>query len=70
MTTLRSKSPLGWKKPTLPEYTPRRLASSSSMISMARTLGAPVMDPIGKVARKMASVVTSSRSVHCTVEII
>ena len=67
MTTLRSKR--RWAGADAARVDAPAL-SSSSMIRMARTLGAPVMDPMGKVARKMDSVVTSPRSVHCTVEII
>ncbi len=34
---------------------PREVGSSSSMISMARTLGAPVIEPPGKVARSRSA---------------
>ena len=38
-----------------PPYAPRRSGSSSSMISIARTFGAPVIVPAGKVARNASS---------------
>ena len=47
----RSKSPAGSNQPIAPQYGPRRTGSSSSMISIARIFGAPVIDPPGKVAR-------------------
>ena len=37
--------------PIAPQYTPRRVGSSSAMICIARTLGAPVIDPPGNAAR-------------------
>ena len=48
-------------EPTAPEYSQRRLGSKSSMISMARTLGVPVMVPAGNVARMSSSVRRSPR---------
>src|SRR5436190_1289522 len=36
--------------PSEPQYAPRGVSSSSAMISMARTLGAPVIEPPGKAA--------------------
>ena len=49
MTTLKSKSFSGVKYPIVPEYKPRLVSSSFSIIFIAETLGAPVMLPIGKV---------------------
>ena len=46
-----------------PVYSPRLPCSSSSMISMARYLGAPVMDPPGKAAFSRS--VTSIPSASC-----
>src|SRR5688572_89141 len=48
-------------EPTAPEYSQRRLGSRSSMISIARTLGVPVMVPAGNVARMSSSVPRSPR---------
>ena len=39
------------KYPITPPYGPRRVGSSSSMISIARTFGAPESVPAGKHAR-------------------
>src|SRR4030095_10345930 len=50
------------KYPTAPPYTPRRTGSSSSMISMARILGAPLRVPAGNVARKASKQSRSSAS--------
>ena len=58
-----------------PLYTPRPVSSKAAMCRMALSLGAPVIDPMGKVARMMSSGVTPSAKVHeteliiwCTVE--
>src|SRR3989304_4567239 len=40
--------------PIAPVYRPRAVGSTSSMISMARIFGAPVMEPPGKVARRQS----------------
>src|SRR6516162_11089028 len=45
-----------------PAYIPRRVFSSSSMISIARTLGAPETVPAGKHAISASKQSTSSRS--------
>ena len=47
-----SPDPGGERNPTAPQYTPRGESSSSAMISMVRTLGAPVTDPQGKSGRE------------------
>ena len=52
----------------LPQYTPRSVGSSSAMISMARTFGAPVIEPPGKVARSRSVAVTPGMSSPTTVE--
>src|SRR5687768_3559502 len=52
--------------PTAPAYGPRDTGSSSSMISIARILGAPVMVPAGKVARKTSSPERSALSLPST----
>src|SRR5262249_7104124 len=55
MATERSKSPSSPIQPTAPVYTPRACGSSSASTSMARTLGAPVIEPAGKAARMASS---------------
>ena len=47
---------------------PRRVGSSSSMISIARTLGAPDSVPAGKHATTASTALRSRRSVPVTVE--
>jgi hypothetical protein len=47
---------------------PRLVGSSSSMISIARSLGAPDTVPAGKVARNTASALRSSFSLPSTLE--
>lgn len=52
MAMLHRLSPLKPNPPMAPVYRPRGWGSSSAMISVARFLGAPVMEPPGKQARK------------------
>ncbi len=68
MTTPRSARPSPLIHPNAPAYTPRGVSSTSSMISIVRRLGAPVIEPGGKSARSAPTVVTSSRSRPRTVE--
>src|SRR3989442_9812001 len=49
-----------------PQYTARRVGSSSAMICIARTLGAPVIDPPGNAARTRSA---ASRSEEHTSEL-
>ena len=49
-----SMSPPNPSQPTAPAYAPRRRPSSSEMICIARTLGAPETVPAGNVARRSA----------------
>jgi len=51
-----------------PAYGPRRTVSSSSMICMARTLGAPLTVPAGKVALRASMGVRPSARVPLTDE--
>ena len=53
-----------------PVYTPRGAPSSSRMIRVVRTFGAPVTDPQGKRASKIPPSPISSRSLAVTVEVI
>ena len=53
-----------------PVYTPRGESSSSPMICVVRTLGAPVTDPQGKRASKISPGPTPSPSLAVTVEVI
>ena len=46
-----------------PAYGPRLVGSSSSMISIARTLGAPLTVPAGNVARSTSTAVVPAREV-------
>src|SRR5205814_8638658 len=48
MAMLVSSAPVTLKYPMAPQYTPRSEGSSSAMISIARTFGAPVIEPPGK----------------------
>ena len=50
-----SIAPSNPMKPRLPQYGPRAVGSSSAMISMARTFGAPVTEPPGNAARSRSS---------------
>ena len=68
ITTPRSAGPSPLIQPNAPAYAPRGLDSTSSMISMVRSLGAPVIEPAGKSARSAATVDTSSRSRPRTVD--
>src|SRR5688572_11944753 len=52
--------------PTAPAYGPRRVGSISSMISIARILGAPVTVPAGKHARRTSKASAPRRSVPTT----
>src|SRR5947208_5513588 len=63
-----SIAPENAKYPTAPPYAPRRTGSSSSMISMARILGAPESVPAGKVARKASKQSRPGASVPRTLE--
>ena len=68
MTTPRSARPSAAIQPKAPEYAPRGPASTSSMICIVRSLGAPVIEPAGNSARSAATVPTSSRSRPRTVD--
>ena len=68
MTTPRSAGPSPLIQPNAPAYTPRGVASTSSITCMVRSFGAPVIEPAGKSARSAPIVVTSSRSRPRTVE--
>ncbi len=59
MATLSSSPAATLTCPIAPVYASRAVGSSSAAISIARTLGAPVTDPGGKVARSRAALVTS-----------
>src|ERR1019366_10028976 len=57
-----SRLPRKSRHPTAPAYAPRTSGSSSAMISMARTLGAPVTVPAGKQARNASTAESPERS--------
>ena len=61
---------IGVGHPRVPEYRPRWTGSTSAVISMARNLGAPVMLPMGNVAARISDHLTSSLTLHATVETI
>ena len=56
ITTPRSARPSAASQPNAPAYTPRGVASTSSMTAIVRSLGAPVIEPAGKSARSAATV--------------
>ena len=51
----RSRSPFGWTRPIAPIDAPRPTGSSRAMWSIAASLGAPVTDPPGNVARRSSA---------------
>ena len=61
IATDSSSSSPGPNHPIAPQYGPRRTGSSSSMISSALILGAPVTEPGGKVARITSAADTPGR---------
>jgi hypothetical protein len=64
IATLKAADPSGASHPIDPVYGPRPSLSSSSMICIARILGAPVTEPHGKSARNasMASYAGARRA--------
>src|SRR3954468_10462429 len=60
----------GARKPIVPVYTPRGESSSSEMISIVRTFGAPVIEPDGKIARITSTNVVAGSSEALTVDVI
>ena len=64
-----SVSPSNPTTPMPPAYGPRRVGSNSSMICMARSFGAPVTVPTGRVARSASQQVRSRGSRPVTVEL-
>ena len=70
MATLNWASGPGDMYPMLPVYTPRGESSSSEMISMVRTFGAPVTEPHGNAALRTSETPTPLRRRDRTVEVI
>ena len=68
IVSARSKSPFGWIVPSAPIEAPRPTGSSAAIRSTAAIFGAPVIEPPGKVARRISGRVTPSRRVPSTVE--
>ena len=68
MAMAKSISLLKPHTPTAPPYTPRLAGSSSSMISSARTFGAPDKVPAGKVAARMSILLVFGCKVPSTLE--
>src|SRR5882672_1294776 len=64
----RSMSPLKPRYPTAPAYRPRLSGSSSSIISIARTFGAPLTVPAGNAARRTSTLSSPSRSLPSTLD--
>ena len=64
-----SRFPLKSTYPTTPAYGPRFTGSSSSMISIARTFGAPLTVPAGRVARKTSIAVLPGTSAPLTCDV-
>ncbi len=54
--------PGGARYPIAPQYTPRGAASSSAMMRIVETFGAPVTDPLGNRARSTSTNVVPGRS--------
>lgn len=69
MLTEASNAPFGARASVEPQYGPRAEVSSSWMICMARILGAPVIEPGGKVARRMSVKVVLGFGVEVMVEV-
>ena len=67
ITIFKSAVPSKPRYPIAPEYTPRGPASRASMMLNVRSLGAPVIEPPGKVARSTSMRSTSRRNVPTTV---
>ena len=65
-----SMSPFQPTAPIPPEYGPRRTGSSSSMIWIARTFGAPLTVPTGSVARRASQQSSPARRRPVTVELM
>lgn len=65
---LVSSSPVTLQYPTEPQQTLCADASSSAMISIARSFGAPVIDPPGKAARSISSATAPGVSWPTTVD--
>ena len=57
-------------QPMAPVYSPRGVLSSSAISSIVWCLGAPVIEPQGKVARSRSANESSCASWACTVEVI
>ncbi len=62
MTTPRSARPSAAIQPKAPAYAERGDDSTSSITSIVRSLGAPVIEPAGNSACSASRVVTSGRS--------
>ncbi len=58
----RSALPSSPSQPIAPAYGPRAVVSTSAMISIVRSFGAPVIEPPGKSACTAAMLLTSGRS--------
>ena len=68
MAIAKSAFPAKSRYPTTPPYRPRRVFSTSSINSIARTLGAPDNVPAGKQAVTASSAVCPSASSPVTVD--
>ena len=68
--TLKVTAPPGCSSPSAPQYQPRGPGSSSSMTSIARFLGAPVIEPQGNSAVITSSSARPARVTALIVEVI
>src|SRR5438046_1137706 len=68
ITMLVSTAPESERYPMAPQYAARWVGSSSAMICIARTLGAPVIEPPGNAARNRSTASCSGASSPTTVE--
>src|SRR6266516_506154 len=68
ITKLVSSAPESERYPMVPQYAARWVGSSSAMICIARTLGAPVIEPPGNAARNRSTASCSGASSPTTVE--
>jgi hypothetical protein len=67
MVMLVSMAPQKLMYPMLPHQALRRCGSSSSIIAIARILGAPVIDPPGNAARSTSLACNAAGSFAVTV---
>jgi hypothetical protein len=68
--TLNVAAPPGRTTPIAPQYTPRGSGSSERMARMARTLGAPVIEPQGNSAAKTSARLLPARVRASTSDVI